>query len=44
MPAIDLTQGASLVDYILYAFMAMNTLLSGSFLIHRGVQKIRAAR
>ena len=44
MLALDLAQGVTLVDYILIAFMGMNVMLSGSFLIHRGVRRLRAVR
>ncbi len=44
MAMIGLGNEASLVEFILFAFMAMNVLLSGSFLLHRGVRKLRLAR
>ena len=44
MPTIEFAQTASPVEYILFAFMAMNMALSGVFLIHQGYRKLRLVR
>ena len=44
MPMMDLAQVTSPVEYVLYAFMAMNMLLSGMCLLLQGVRKLRPAR
>ncbi len=44
MPTIELAQISSPVEYVLYAFMAMNTLLAGACLVRQGVRRLRPAR
>ena len=39
METIGLFSGVSLVEGIIYAFIGSNMLLTGTFLIQRGVQK-----
>ncbi len=41
MPTIEFAQTASPVEYVLYAFMTLNMLLSATILLHRGVQKLK---
>ncbi len=44
MPTIELAPAASPVEYVLFAFMAVNMLLSAVILLHRGIQKLRPAK
>ncbi|GJL95533.1 MAG: hypothetical protein DHS20C05_19380 [Hyphococcus sp.] len=41
MNVITMIASASPVEAVIFAFIAMNTLLSGTFVLQRGVAKIR---
>lgn len=41
---LALTEGISLVEGIIFLFIALNLLLSGSYLLQRGMKKVVAAR
>lgn len=42
MTAMTLIESLSLVEMLIYGFIGVNMLLSGSFLVHRSVQKLGA--
>ena len=44
MNALNLIEGLSLVEGLIYGFIAVNMLLSGSYLAQCGVKKVVAAR
>ena len=44
MSPLSLVEGLSLVELLIMGFIAANMLLSGAYLVQRGVEKYAAAR